>query len=165
MHVCVSLQAKANPLPTGVSPGASYNKRKMSHGEFVHTLINECQPGSIFTHVQACVSRCVCRIKRVLIQILCFIYLLDVIVQCNDFQGSCQICTGWDGRSHRRGLTHVSLIGGELEVWRLVVLIQDLDDEVSIGWEWVTVVLLGLKKSVIVTLTNSKSSFEKHCLM
>lgn len=52
--VCVSLHSKANPLPTGVSPGASYNKRKMSHGECnVHTLMTE--PGSIFTRDQACV--------------------------------------------------------------------------------------------------------------
>lgn len=63
---CVPLHAKTNPLPTGVSPGANYKRRKMSNGECVHTLINERQPGSIFTHVQACVSRCVCHTEHVL---------------------------------------------------------------------------------------------------
>lgn len=75
-------------------------------------------------------------------------YLLDVIVQCDDFQGRGQVCTAGDGCTHRRGLTHVSLIGGELEVRRLVVLIQDLDDEVGIGRKGVTVVLLSLKTRV-----------------
>lgn len=72
------------------------------------------------------------------------IYLLDVIVQCNDFQGCGQVCAGRDGGTHRRGLTHVSLIGGELEVRSPVVFIQDLDNEVSKGWEGVTIVLLSL---------------------
>lgn len=86
-----------------------------------------------------------------LIWILCSIYLLNVIVQCDDFQRCCQVCADRDGRTHRRGLAHVSLIGGELEVWRLVVLIQDLNNEVSIGWERVTVVLLSLKTKVLLS--------------
>lgn len=112
----------------------------------LHTGMNEHQSGLILSHVQACWRWCSRDTAGVLMLLMLRpTYLLDVIVQCDDFQGRGQIRAAWDGCTHRRGLTHVSLIGGELEVRRLVVLIQDLDDEVGVGREGVSVVLLSLK--------------------
>lgn len=52
VRLCVLLHSKANPLPTGESPGASYNRRKMSHVmSSLHTGMNEHQSG--FSHVGA----------------------------------------------------------------------------------------------------------------
>lgn len=153
VHLCVLLHSKANPLPTGESPGASYNRSKMSHGHEVIAYRNEW--ASVWIDIVTCSSvlapmfmrhhRCA-NVADVLM--LGPTYLLDVIVQCDDFQGRGQVCAAWDGCTHRRGLTHVSLIGGELEERRLVVLIQDLDDEVGVGRKRVTVVLLSLKTRV-----------------
>lgn len=151
--VCVILHSKANPLPTGESPGASYNRRKMSRGHEVVAYRNEW--ASVWIDIVTCSSvlapmfmrrRGCANVANVLM--LRPTYLLDVIVQGDDFQGRGQVCAAWDGCAHRRGLTHVSLIGGELEVRRPVVLIQDLDDEVGVGREGVTIVLLSLKTRV-----------------
>lgn len=152
--VCVLLHSKANPLPTGESPGASYNGRKMSHGHEVIAYRNEW--ASVCIDIVTC-SRALApmflrhrRCANVANMLtLNPTYLLDVIVQCDDFQGRGQVCAAWDGCTHRWGLTHVSLIGGKLEVRRLVVLIQDLDDEVSVGREGVSVILLSLRTGVL----------------
>lgn len=77
---------------------------------------------------------------------LCLLYLLDVIIQSNDFQRGAEVGAGWDGGTDRGGLAHVALIRDELEIWRLVVLVQDFDDEVSEGRKGVTVVLLSLEE-------------------
>lgn len=115
----------------------------------LHTGMNEHQSGLILSHVQACWRRCSWDTAGVLMLLMLRpTYLLDVIVQSDDFQGRRQVWAAWDGCTHRRRLTHVSLIGGELEVRRLVVLIQDLDDEVGVGREGVSVVLLSLKTRV-----------------
>lgn len=73
------------------------------------------------------------------------LYLLDVVIQSDDFQRGREVGTGGDSRTHRGGLAHVALIGGKLEIRRLVVLIQDLDNKVGKGRKAVTVVLFGLK--------------------
>lgn len=79
-----------------------------------------------------------------LVKVLAF-YLLNVIIQSDDSQGRGEVGTGGDSRSHWGGLTHIALIGGKLEIRCLVVLIQDFDNEVSVGREGVTVVLFSLK--------------------
>lgn len=75
------------------------------------------------------------------------LYLLNVVVQRDDPQRGGEVGAGRDGGAHRRGLAHVSLVGGELEIGSLIVLIQDLDNEVGVGRERVSVVLLGLERA------------------
>lgn len=72
-------------------------------------------------------------------------YLLNVVVQGDDPQGGGEVGSSRDGRAHRRGLAHIPLVGGELEIRGLIVLVQDLDNEVGVGWEGMAVVLLCLK--------------------
>lgn len=87
------------------------------------------------------------------------LYLLNVVVQRDDPQRGGEVGAGRDGGAHWRGLAHVSLVGGELEIGSLIVLIQDLDNEVSVGREGVSVVLLGLEraKGNILSVTQSNS--------
>lgn len=75
-----------------------------------------------------------------------FLYLLNVIIQSDDSQGGGKVGAGGDGCSHWGRLTHIALIGGKLEIWSLIVLIQNLDNEVSKCRQGVSVVLLGLRK-------------------
>lgn len=73
-------------------------------------------------------------------------YLLNIVVQRDDPQRGGEVGAGRDGGAHRRGLAHVPLVGGELEIRGLIVLVQDLDNEVGVGRERVPVVLLRLKE-------------------
>lgn len=73
-------------------------------------------------------------------------YLLNVVVQGDDPQRGGEVGSRRDGGAHRRGLAHVPLVGGELEIRGLIVLVQDLDNEVGVRWQWVAVVLLRLKE-------------------
>lgn len=80
-------------------------------------------------------------------------YLLYVIIQSQDPEGGGEAGIGRDGGADRRRLANVALVGGKLEVRRLVVLIQDVDDEVGVDGEGVTVVLLGLGERERETVT------------
>lgn len=91
----------------------------------------------------------VCEVKATVstVQIkLHSLYLLNVIIQRDDSQGGGEVGADGDSRTHRGGLAHIALIGGKLEIRSLVVLIQDLNNEVGVGWERMAVVLFGLRE-------------------
>lgn len=93
------------------------------------------------------------------------LYLLNVVVQSDDPQRGGEVGAGRDGGAHRRGLAHVSLVGGELEIGSLIVLIQDLDNEVSVGREGVSVILLGLERAKGNILSVIQSNIPVHTLI
>lgn len=147
-RVCASLHPKAAPLPTGVSPAANYKKTNMGGQWLMMSVLNFVNDNkTIQTHYTTQTHEwlqnvdqylhnmqkplcylcargrtCVYNNERMLMKVLA-VYLLNVIVQCHDSQGVGEVGTRWDSRTHWWGLAHVSLIGGELEIWCLVVLI------------------------------------------
>lgn len=71
-------------------------------------------------------------------------HLFYVIVQCDDAQRGREVGAPWDGGANRGRLTDEALVRGALEIWCLVVLIQNFNLQVSVCRKRVTVILLGL---------------------
>jgi len=71
-------------------------------------------------------------------------YLFNVIVQCYDAQRSREVGAPRDGGANRGWLTDEALVRGPLKIWCLVVLVQNFNQQFSIGRKRVTVILLGL---------------------
>lgn len=111
---------------------------------------------SVYVLVRAFIVLCICRFisdMLELVRVCAYVcactypqYLFNVFVQGDYAQGGSEVGAGRDGGAYWGGLADVALVGLELEVWSLVVLIQDINDQFSVCWEWVAVVLLSLKE-------------------
>lgn len=121
-------------VPTGVAPDRSYNIKHMER-------------------LKPSVILCICSFPRhwssihyenALALFIRTSYLFNVIVQCYDAQRSREVGTPWDGGANRGWLTDEALVRGLLKIWCLVVLVQNFNQQFSIGRKRVTVILLGL---------------------
>lgn len=123
-------------VPTGVAPGSSYNAKHTVRLNPSVTLNKSTSPrldrNSIYYP------------NIMLVRFRSSSHLLYVIVQRYDAQRGREVGAPWNGGANGCWLADEALVRWLLKIRRLVVLIQDFDDQVGKCRERVTVVLFSL---------------------